>query len=173
MLNRDNYYLHQNILFLKKSTLDIENRLEKVNFASSFKISSAENGTPILYKNGICLNDKINPQKENSEILEKISNEPKIYIICGLELGYLLSLATEKTKNPIILYEKDLEIIKYVLSKINLTKILALKNVYFVTDKTEFKKTLTELEENNNLEKIILANKYYSNKYKELIQTLK
>lgn len=173
MLNRDNYYLHQNILFLKKSTFDIENRLEKVDFVSSFKISSAENGTPILYKNGICLNDKINPQKENTEILEKFSKEPKVYIICGLELGYLLSLTTEKTKNPIILYEKDLEIIKYVLSKINLTKILALKNVYFVTDKTEFKKTLTELEENNNLEKIILANKYYSNEYKELIQTLK
>lgn len=173
MLNRDNYYLHQNILFLKKSTFDIENRLEKVDFVSSFKLSSAENGTPILYKNGICLNDKINPQKENSEILEKISNEHKIYIICGLELGYLLSLATEKTKNPIILYEKDLEIIKYVLSKINLTKILALQNVYFVTDKTELKKTITELEENNNLEKIILANKYYSNEYKELIQTLK
>lgn len=173
MLNRDKYYLHQNILFLKKSTFDIENRLEKVDFISSFKISSAENGTPILYKNGIYLNDKINPQKENTEILEKIFKEPKIYIICGLELGYLLSLATEKTKNPIILYEKDLEIIKYVLSKINLTKILALQNVYFVTDKKEFEKAITELEEHNNSEKIILANKYYSNVYKELIQTLK
>lgn len=173
MLNRNEYYLHQNILFLKKSTFDIENRIEKVDFISSFKISSAENGTPILYKNGICLNDKINPQKENTKILEKISNKPKIYIICGLELGYLLSLVTEKTKNPIILYEKDLEIIKYVLSKINLTKILALQNVYFVTDKTEFKKAITEIKEHNNLEKIILANKYYSNEYKELIQTLK
>ncbi len=173
MLNRDEYYLHQNILFFKKSTFDIENRLEKVDFISNLKISSAENGTPVLYNNGICLNDKINPQKENTKILEKISNEPKIYIICGLELGYLLSLATEKTKNPIILYEKDLEIIKYVLSKINLTKIFALQNVYFVTDKTEFEKAITELEENNYSERIILANKYYSNAYKELIQTLK
>lgn len=172
MLNRDEYYLHQNILFLKKSTFDIENRLKKVDI-SNLKISSAENGTPVLYKNEICLNDKFHPQKENAEILEKLSNEQKIYIICGLELGYLLSLVTEKTKNPIILYEKDLEIIKYVLSKINLTKILALQNVYFVTDKTEFEKAITEIEKNIISEKIILANKYYSDKYKELIQTLK
>ena len=60
-MNCDEYYLNQNTIFLRKIIPDIEERLEKIDIVSDFKIASSEKGYPILMKNGIALNDKYNP----------------------------------------------------------------------------------------------------------------
>ena len=106
-----------------------------MEITSDYKVTSSVSGYPILTKNGVYLNDKIDPIKENIKIFESVpkSNE-HIYIICGMELGHLLNFFNDNCKGFIILFEKDFELLKFTLSNVDLIKILGNPRVSLVTN---------------------------------------
>ncbi len=173
-MNYDEYYLNQNTIFLRKIIPDIEERLEKIDIVSDFKIASSEKGYPILMKNGIALNDKYNPIEENINVFEAVpQSKDNIYIICGLELGHLLTFFRDNSQGQIILFENDLEQMKYTFSKVSLIKVLGCPRVYVATNFDELNKIIAHIKLLSKIEHIYtVANDYYSKIYSNTIAQL-
>ena len=167
MFDRDEYYLNQNVIFLRRTVYDIENRLKDVEIKANYRVMSSENGYPVLYKNGTALSNSSNPIQENIRVFESVPQaKNNIYIICGLELGHILNFFADNCRGQIILFENNLETVKYTLSKVNLIKILAMPNVSFVTNEIELDSVLKNIKLLNNIEKtFVLANEYFSARF--------
>ncbi len=170
-MNYDEYYLHQNTIFLRKTIPDIEERLEKVDIVSDFKIASSENGYPILMKNGEALNDKYNPIEENINVFESVPQaKDNLYILCGLELGHLLTFFRDNSQGQIILFEDDLELMKYTFSKVSLIKVLGCPRVFVATSFEELDKTIAHIKLLSKIEHIYtVANNYYAKAYNNIL----
>ena len=173
-MNYDEYYLHQNTIFLRKTIPDIEERLEKVDIVSDFKIASSEKGYPILMKNGIALNDKYNPVEENINVFESVPQvKDNLYILCGLELGHLLTFFRDNSQGQIILFENDLELMKYTFSKVSLIKVLGCPRVFVATSFEELDKTIAHIKLLSKIEHIYtVANNYYAKAYSNILAIL-
>lgn len=170
-MNFDEYYLNQNLIFVRKTVPDIEERLANVDIVSDFKIASSEKGYPILMKNGKALNDEYNPIEENINVFESVpQSKDNIYIVCGLELGHLLTFYRDNSQGQIILFENDLELMKYTFSKVSLIKVLGCPRVFVATSLEELDKTISHIKLLSKIEHIYtVANNYYLKAYSNIL----
>ena len=167
MSEKEDYYLNLNLSYLKILKTDIA----KTEIISDFKVVCAENGLPILSKNGILYNSSKNPIEETVDLFKKLENNPEnLCIIFGLELGYSLKYFSENFKGYIILFENDLELIKYVFQNSSLIEYISKQKFSIATSTENLKNMLKEIKKSDNIKHInIVANKMYSNIYKKFI----
>ena len=177
MLNRDEYYLNQNLIFVRHSISNIEKRMKEVEIVNNFRIGSSRTGYPILFRNDVALNNQYDPVEECINVFESVpQSKINLYIICGLELGHLLTFFADNSKAHIILFENDLELMKYTFSKVSLIKVLGKPNVYVVSDYDELANVMKHIKTLDVINKTyVVANEFYSNAYghvKALLQEL-
>ena len=159
MKERDNYYLNLNLSYLK----EIKEVILNTEITSHFKVSSANNLSPVLNKNDKNLNNINNPQDECKALFKNCPKDQNILIV-GLELGYTLKFACKNYNAQITLFENDFELIRYVLQKINLIEYLAKPNFKFITNISDI-----QIKDKTS----IIANEYYQKEYKEIISQIK
>lgn len=167
MQNRDEYYLNQNLIFVSHSIANIEERMKQVEIVNNFRIGSSRTGYPILFRNDVALNNQYDPVEECVNVFESVPQSKfNLYIICGLELGHLLSFFSDNSKAHIILFENDLELMKYTFSKVSLIKVLGNPKVHVVSDYDELAKTMKHIKTLDTINKTyVVSNEFYSNAY--------
>lgn len=173
-MNFDEYYLNQNIVFLKKSISDIEERMNNVVIKNDFKIGSSRTGYPILFRNDVALNDQYDPVEECINVFKSVpQSKYNLYIICGLEMGHLLNFFNDNSKAHIILFENDLELMKFTMSKISLIKILGNPNIYVVSNYNELDSVIKHVKTLDIINSTyVVSNKFYSKAYGNVMAIL-
>lgn len=161
----ENKVLEENLEIIKKYDSSLANKIlmfesEKSNLA----ISQTQQGEYNLVYKGFCLHAQQGAVQEAKQIASKIQEEKNsIKVVYGLGLGYVVEELSNSIKNSkIIVYEPEIEIIKYVLS---IAKIDALykDNVLLCNDKETLSKYVTDNTDENSKMKLI-----YTKTYKEL-----
>lgn len=173
-MNFDEYYLNQNLIFLRKSIPDIEKRMKDVVIKNDFRIGSAHTGYPILFRNDVALNDQYDPVEECVNVFESVpQSKYNLYIICGLEMGHLLNFFNNNSKAHIILFENDLELMKYTLSKVSMIKILGNPKIYMVSNYNELANIMKHIKTLDIINSTyVVSNKFYSKAYGNVMAIL-
>lgn len=137
----ENKVLSANIEQIKQYDIELANEIlmfdiEKANI----QLAQNENGQYNLVFNSIALHSTLDVLEEAKNIVKNIENKQNqnsIRILYGLGLGYLADEFCSSLEGNIVIYEPNIEIIKYVLS---VAKIDALfnKNVVLCSKKDVF-----------------------------------
>lgn len=173
-MNFDEYYLNQNLVFLKKSIPDIEERMKNVVIKNNFRVGSSRTGYPILFRNDVALNDQYDPVEECANVFESVpKSKYNLYIICGLEMGHLLNFFNDNSQAHIILFENDMELMKYTLSKVSLIKILGNPKIYLVSNYKELDLVIKHVKMLDIINSTyVVSNKFYSQAYGNVMAVL-
>jgi len=116
---------------------NIENHVFDENI--DFQLFQSESGDTNLNYKGINLHDKTNPQQESLEIINTLKDvsSNSITLILGLGLGYLFKRAYLSTKSKIVIFEPDLNILKFTLETVDFALELGEENIFIVSNETE------------------------------------
>lgn len=160
-----------NIIFTARLLPDLEKQLENINNEDNiFSLTSSDVPNLLIYGNPVWTTE--NPVNEIIQEYQKLEiSKDGIYIIAGLELGYMLHFFYDNCPGKIILYEPSLENIKYTLKRVSLINELRESRIYIATTMYELNNILEELMDIRR--KIYLtANQYYQNKYSDDIKII-
>ncbi len=115
----------------------IENFVFEANI--DFQLFQSESGDTNLSYKGINLHSETNPQQEALEIINNLKDvsSNSITLILGLGLGYLFKRAYLSTKSKIIIFEPDLNILKFTLETVDFALELGEENIFIVSNETE------------------------------------
>lgn len=160
-----------NIIFTARLLPDLEKQLENINNEDEiFSLTSSD--IPNLLINGKPVWRTETPVNEIIQEYEKLDINPdSIYIIAGLELGYMLHFFYENCPGKIILYEPSLENIKYTLTRVLLANELKDSRIYLATTIDELNNILCGLmDTRHNI--YLTANDFYQDKYSNDIEII-
>src|SRR5574344_1140999 len=103
--------LDLNLIFTSRHISNLEQRIRALDEnEKEFSLVNASTGELILLKNDIPVCNKENPVQEIIDEFEKVEvSKENIYIIVGLELGYMLNFFLDNCEGKIIIYEPSLE----------------------------------------------------------------
>jgi hypothetical protein len=134
---------------LKKNLAFIEqynpNLCKKVlafdNFAKKVELSVDKNGAYNLIVNGLAVHSADGVLDEAKVVFDKLPHNSgnSIHVIYGLGLGYLYDEFVGKTKGTIIVYEPDIELLRYVMEIVDFTENFSKSKTFFVSSLDEFK----------------------------------
>ena len=170
----ENKVLQANIEQIQQYDIELANEILMFDIEkSNVQLAQNEDGQYNLVYNSIPLHSIFNPVEEAKKIVEGIQNkenENSLRIVYGLGLGYLADEFCTSLKGSIIIYEPNIEIIKYVLS---IAKIDALfnKNVILCSNKNAFIKHIQNIV-NADTELAISFLTAYKNLYLENIKEI-
>ena len=120
---------------------------------TEFEISETKSGHPTLSWKGKFLHSRYDPKKEAlkqvEELKTKITNDKQLIIFIGGGLGYCLELFCKSNKNPVILFEPFVEILKYSFKFTKLKKLVDLGYVNLVGEEFFLEKNKTDTNINN------------------------
>ena len=162
----ENKVFAQNIEQIKTYNIELANKILMLDLEkSNIQLAQNENQEFNLIFNQIPLHSTINAQEEAKEICKKIENKNDknaLRIIYGLGLGYLADEFSNALEGKILIYEPNLDILKFVLSIARIDAIFK-KNVILLN-------TLQDLENEiskslNSESKISIS---FLNSYKNL-----
>lgn len=158
----DRYEL--NMIFTTRHLSDLEKRLADINNEENiYSLTSSD--TPNLLINGNPVWETETPFNEVIQEYEKLEiSDDSIYVIVGLELGYMLHFFYDNCPGKIVLYEPSLENIKYTFKRVVLMNELKDSRIHLATTMDELNNVFEKIMDTRH--KIYLsANKYYQNKY--------
>ena len=152
----------QNIEQIKKYDSKLANEILMFeNEKSNVVLAQNENGEYNLVYNSIPLHSIVGAVDEANNISKNIKNtENSIILIYGLGLGYLPDVVSNVIQNnKIIIYEPNLDLIKYVIS---IAKIDALfkENVVLCSNEEKLKEHVLNVVDENTVISISFLNSY-------------
>jgi len=112
----------------RKNPQLVKKILEHSEITSEFEIQEAKSGDALLFKNGVSIHNEIDPENEAIEHFQSIRNNvsTSMNIIYGLGLGYILKRFAKSAKGQIIVYERDLDVLRLVLEFVDFSEELAM-----------------------------------------------
>lgn len=124
------------------------NKLENYVFDENIEFQlfhSESQDVNLLYK-GVTVHDSNNPQIEAINAFGNINStsENSVTVIFGLGLGYLFKRAYIESKGKIVVYEPNLDILKFTFEVVDFSKELADERVYIANSRTELLKFLNQ-----------------------------
>lgn len=121
-------------LSTKLKSIDLNNIIKK------FQLLNTPSDEINLYYNNIPLHNVDSPIAEAQHIESSLNYKTNdtITILLGMGLGYLFKHIYEHSQGKIIIYEPNLEILRFTLEAVDFTEILKDQRVFIVSDKTEF-----------------------------------
>ena len=150
---------YKNLKALEKVNKPLAIRLSKIRLedaAKNISVIKNDNGEFLLTKGNNIIDDSPSPIKSSekmySEQIQRPLTRHDIIVIYGLGFGNLLDYVSEKSVSNIVLYEPDLEIIRFTMEYVDLTKYFDgrlyltnnlaecsnyIKNKYLIGDKIE------------------------------------
>ena len=154
--------LSQNIEQIKHYNSNLANKILMFEIEkSNLQLAQNENGEFNLILEKTPLHSTISAIDEANKIAyDFVDNKDSIKIIYGLGLGYLPDSTSNKLKETkIIVYEPNIELIKFVFSIAQL-ELFSKDNVFLCTDKEEFKQCVLNLIQENTSLSISFLNSY-------------
>ncbi len=135
-----------NISQIRKYNPNLADKIVNHLFDESvtFEFVEAESGdTNLLYK-GVLIHDNRDPQKEAMNIFNQLkdSSDSSVTILIGLGLGYLFKRLTLSSKGYIIIYEPNLDFLRFTLEVVDFSQEFANEKVFVASSKTELIKFL-------------------------------
>ncbi|EKE02721.1 MAG: hypothetical protein ACD_20C00342G0005 [uncultured bacterium] len=140
--------LENNIAGIKEYNPILADKIYKhaFNAEARFELTAAESGDPILVYNGTPLHDIKDPQQEALNVFERFQNTSEsINIIVGLGLGYLFKRYCLSAKGKIIVYEPNLDILRFTLEAVDFSNELNENRIRIANTRVELMKSLEEL----------------------------
>lgn len=153
----------KNLEAIKLKNPDLSAKLEKINLADikSIEVTIAENKDYNINYNSTALHNPIDPVREAKTTWYKaVKTELKkndIQVVFGLGLGYLFKRAYVNSCSKIFIIEPFIEILRFVLEYVDLSKEFA-ENRVFITDNPEelLKKIHAEFLSGDKIEYLFL-----------------
>ena len=116
-------------------------KLHEEELDASISIAQSESNEFILVRNGVPLDDVKSPsQAVLNDISKTILSDVKktdFILIYGLGMGYMLDEVFSKYESKIILYEPDINVLRFVFENVDLAKYLSEKRVFIFNDEKE------------------------------------
>lgn len=141
--------LEQNLKAISKWNNLLANKIKHHDFTKNaqFEFSQAVSGDVNLSYNGICIHDSNNPQLEATNAFNKINlgTSSSITIIVGLGLGYLFKRGYLSSKGKIIIYEPNLDILRFTLEVVDFSTEFSDERVILANSQTELIYFLNEI----------------------------
>ncbi len=135
---------YNNIKALEKVNKKLANKITKISLETCSKDLSAiknENGEYILVKNEKYIDDTPSPNEAAEKIyleqIKKASSRHDFILIFGLGLGNLLDYVHTKSITSLILYEPDLNILRFTFEYVDLTKYFVDGRLYITDNITD------------------------------------
>ena len=127
-------YINQYNPILCKRILDIN------AFSKAFEIAQNPNGEYNLLINKIPVHNTQAAENEAVEIYKKLPhNSPNsIHLIYGLGLGYLYDVFAQNTNSTIIVFEPDIELLRFVFEAVDFSENFKKTRTFIVTNIAEF-----------------------------------
>ncbi len=155
---------------------ELKTRLEHISMEEAGRhmsyCMSASNDYVIL-KNEIPLDDLTNPRNAVKDMLKaniKHNMEKNdIIITFGIGLGYILDEVYNTYPSRIIVYEPDIQLLRFVLANVDISEHLASGRVFITSDLNEFVKKLSEMYITKDKVEIVYLKNYSVVKNKELL----
>ena len=110
-------------------------------FSKDFQVTQTPSGEYNLLINGNAVHSMDGAEAEAYNIFRTLPHNSKnsIHVIYGLGLGYLCDVFAGKTEGAVIIYEHDIELLRYVLEIVDLSASFAKKRTFIVTNFAEYK----------------------------------
>ena len=138
-----------NLKELQKINSSLYETLKKIHeepLNESISVAQAESNEFLLLKDGFPLDDIKCPSKGAQDVISKtIVSELRnndFILIYGLGMGYLLDEVFLKYESKIILYEPDINVLRFVFENVDLIKYLSSQRVFIFNDEKECLKYL-------------------------------
>ncbi len=167
----ENKVLNQNLAHVAQYSKSLSDKILMTDIEkSNLQLSKTESGEYNLIFNNTEIHSNISAQKEAQEIAIKNSNtEDSLIMIYGLGLGYLPDeIAKYCPKSKIIIYEPNLEILKFVLSIAQIDALYK-KNVFLTSDFEEIKSLSEKLATSKTQLSICFLNSYKALFYDDIM----
>lgn len=155
---------------------NLQRRLEKVSLLDAkqgITYIITESKDYILLKDDIPIDDLKNPREAIRKHLDElIKHEMKpndIIITFGIGLGYLLDETFNTYPSKIFVYEPDLELLKFVLSNVDISEHLASGRVFISNDLDELLDKVSNTYLSKDKVEIVYLQNYAVVKNKELL----
>lgn len=166
----------KNLEAINKSNHDLTKRLNTISIEDakkSIEVYQAQSGDVIISYNNVMLDNATNPIEDSNinwqnNVQEQLLNTD-IIIIFGLGLGYLFKRAYISCPCKILIYEPNLEVLRFVLEYVDLSEQLSDTRVFLTNDENDFSNYLTEKYITNDKIKFIYPPGYLNINSKEII----
>ncbi len=159
----ENKVLSKNLQNIASYNQDLANKILGTDYKKSiFSLSKTKNDEYNLLFCNIPLHDENSAILESKNIAQNLKNktdENSIVIVYGLGLGYLIDEISNIFDGKIILYEPNLDILKFVL-EIAQIDALYRKNVFTATNEEEIKDLIKKIGSENSQLSISFLNSY-------------
>ncbi len=149
----ENKVLSKNLQNIASYNQNLANKILGLDYKKSiFSLLKTKNDEYNLLFCNIPLHNLENPVEESKNIAQNLkakTNEDTIIIVYGLGLGYLVDEISNIFDGKIVLYEPNLDILKFVL-EIAQVDAFDKKNVFAATNKEELKEILEKIANENS-----------------------
>lgn len=123
-------FLERNLAVIEEKTRGLSAMLAD-GVIEGVNVETARNGSPTFSFKGQRFHSAYDPEKEAAEQVEEIlAGKADWVIIFGLGCGHTLKKLIEGGRKKVIVYETNREILKGVLSAVDLSGVLVLEHVY-------------------------------------------
>ena len=166
----------KNLGYVEKYNSSFCAKLKNHNFSDSanFQLVNAASGDTNLVYNGIPLHCNNNPQQEALTEFQK-AGKAKIVIIIGLDLGYLLKRAFIGSSCKIVMYEPDLDILRFTLETVDFEQEFQSGRVFITNSLNELNDILSAIynyKDAINVLRLKSADQLYPEQIKNLLTEL-
>ncbi len=159
----ENKVLSENLQNIKRYDSNLANKILGLDYKKSiFSLSKTKNDEYNLLFCNIPLHDENNALQEAQNIAKNLKNKidkNTVLIVYGLGLGYLIDEISNIFDGKIILYEPNVDILKFVFEIARIDAIFR-ENVFITTNKEELKKTIENIIDENSQFAITFLNSY-------------
>lgn len=134
----------KNISALKNNNPALAEKLLKTIHKDIEVYQSDNQDLNIAYKN-VLIHDSIDPTQEAKQLFNNASTDNTLnsfFVVIGLGLGYLFKRSYISTNNRIILFEPNIDILRFTLEYVDFSQELSDKRVYVCTNINEVINTL-------------------------------
>lgn len=99
-----------------------------------------------IYVDGVPIHDEIDPVGQAKDVFTKNYKEGNVSLIFGLGLGYLFNRFVKETKDRILVYEPDMDILRITLGVFDFSEALANPKIKIVHDKFNLKPSIETMK---------------------------
>ncbi|NLF84238.1 MAG: motility associated factor glycosyltransferase family protein, partial [Candidatus Gastranaerophilales bacterium] len=132
--------LDKNLECISRYNRELAQKIANITeLKGNYEIKNAKSGDSVLYKDGLPLDDTVDPVWRAMEDYKKIKFKIKrsITFILGFGLGYALKEFAKKHAGKIIIYEPDINTLRIVFEIVDYSEELQKNNIRIVSDYKE------------------------------------
>lgn len=144
------------------------------SFSKSIELAQNSNGEHNLVVEGVPVHSVNCAIDEAKNILSTLphNNYGSIHVIYGLGLGYLCDVFVQNVKGSVIVFEPDIEVLRYVLEIVDFADSFSTKRCFFVSDYAEYSKVFSDVYKYRSKTSLSVLD-YHFSQYKLVFENLK